>query len=153
MMKLLLQIVLKIRRCYWWLVRPTTKGARAILVNPAGDIILVRHKYGEGWFLPGGKSKRNESEEETIRRELKEELGVVDIFQVVMLGEYQNTYEYKKDTVTVFVVTSFTLSPKKHFEIEMWNFFNPRMLPDKTSPGTTRRIQEWLKQKPVSQHW
>ncbi|MDO8573051.1 MAG: NUDIX domain-containing protein [bacterium] len=153
MMKLLLQIVLKIRRFYWWLVRPTTKGARAILVNPAGNIILLRHKYGEGWFLPGGKSKKNESGEETMRRELKEELGITALSQVTILGEYQNEHEYKKDTVIVFVVTSFNISAKKHFEIEMWNFFNPRMLPDETSPGTVRRIQEWLKQKPVSQHW
>lgn len=153
MMKLLLKIAMTVRRSYWWLVRPTTEGARVILVGIDGNILLLQHNYGVGWFLPGGRSKRNEQPEEAMRRELKEELGVTNIQQIVKLGTYQNDYEYKKDTITVFVVTSFTLSPKKDFEVKTWGFFNPNDLPDDTSPGTKRRIQEWLKRKPTSEQW
>ena len=152
-MKLLLQFVMKIRRLYWWLTRPTTKGARAILMDPDDKVLLLRHKYSEGWFLPGGKSKKGEQPEQTIRRELKEELGVTNIKQITKLGEYTNDYEHKKDTITVFVVMSFDISPKKHFEVATWDFFDPNTLPDKTSPGTRRRIQEWLKIQPISDCW
>ncbi len=48
-MRPLLRIALQLRRFYWWLVRPITRGVRAILVNRCGHILLVRHNYGEEW--------------------------------------------------------------------------------------------------------
>lgn len=151
-MKTLLGIVLKIRRFYWWLVRPVTRGSRAIVVNEKGEVLLVHHNYGEKCVLPGGKAHKNESDENTLRRELKEELGITPTTQE-RFGEYLNTYEYKKDTIVVFVVRSFTLKEKRHFEIESWKFFNPHALPNGTSPGTQRRIKEWLNQKTISKQW
>lgn len=153
MLKTLLQITLKIRRFYWWLVRPTTRGARAIVVNPEGKILLVRHQYDEGWFLPGGKMRKNEGDEDALRRELNEEIGITAISQITKLGEYQNTYEYKKDMIVVFVVCSFTLTSKRHFEIEVWDFFDPCALPNGVSPGTRRRIEEWLGQRQTNNQW
>lgn len=153
MMKLLLQLALTMRRLYWRLVRPVTRGVRAILVNPEEKILLLQHKYGEGWILPGGKARKGEGDENTLKRELREELGITDISQITKIGEYQNIYEYKKDTVVVFVVCSFTLTPKRHFEIETWGFFDPRALPEGISPGTRRRIEEWLGQRRISNQW
>lgn len=153
MMKLLLEVALKIRRFYWWLVRPVTRGSRAIVVNPDGKVILVRHRYGDGWLLPGGKTKRDENSEETIKRELQEEIGITDISKLEFLGEYENTYEYKKDTIVVHVVKSFELKEKRHFEIESWDFFDPNILPQGTTPGTRNRIEEWLGKKPVTHKW
>ena len=151
-MNILLQIALKVRRFYWWLVRPVTWGVRAIVVNEKGEILLVRHRYGDGWFLPGGGAHKKESDEDALRRELKEELGMTFTTQE-RFGEYLNIYEHKKDTTVVFVIRFFTLDEKRHFEIESWQFFNPRMLPDDTSPGTRRRIEEWLNQRSISSQW
>src|SRR3989344_782639 len=127
MIKFLLPIVQKFRRFYWRIVRPVTRGVRAIVVNQNEEILLVAHTYQEGWFLPGGKVSRNEKDE--------------------------NAYEYKKDTIVVFVVDSFTQVSKKHFEVERHSFFNPEMLPGKTSPGTRRRIEEWLGKQQTNNQW
>ena len=152
-MRPLLQIAVKLRRFYWWLVRPITRGVRAILVNRSGHILLVRHNYGEGWLLPGGAAGKNEEDAKALRRELEEELGITEISIASKLGEYRNTYEYEIDTVVVFAVGSFSLEKKGHFEIERWDFFDPDALPEGVSPGTRRRIEEWLGQKEVGDKW
>ena len=152
-MKQLLKIAQMIRRLYWWIARPETRGVRAILMDADGNIILVRHKYQEGWFLPGGKTSRHESDENALRRELREELGVEIVSRPERLGEYTNTYEYKKDIIVVFIVRSFSQKPKKHFEIEDQQIFNPQNLPEGVSPGTTRRIEELLGHRTKTNQW
>jgi 8-oxo-dGTP pyrophosphatase MutT (NUDIX family) len=151
-MNISLQFALSFRRFYWWLVRPITRGARAIVVNEKGEVLLVRHRYDDGWFLPGGKARKSESDEDALRRELKEELGITFTAQE-KLGEYLNTYEYKKDMIVVFVIRSFALDERHHFEIGAWQFFDPRALPEDVSPGTRRRIEEWLNQRTISGQW
>lgn len=153
MIKQLLKIAQLFRRFYWWLIRPETRGVRAILVNRDGKILLVRHTYQEGWFLAGGKVSGRENDEDALRRELREELGVKTISHLEKLGEYANTYEHKKDTVVVFVVRGFTHESKTHFEIEEQQLFDPKVLPDKVSPGTRRRIEEWLGRRTINNQW
>ncbi|MDQ3014684.1 MAG: NUDIX domain-containing protein [bacterium] len=152
-MNLLLELALKLRRLYWRIARPQTIGARAIIVNDQGAILLVKHKYGKGWFLPGGKVKKNEDPEAGMKRELKEELGITSVQINEVLGIYTNVQEYKKDTITVYVVKQFTYIDKSHFEIESKGFFASDNLPEGTSPGTKRRIQEHLKQEPIATTW
>lgn len=153
MIRILLQIALRVRRLYWRIVRPTTRGARAIIVSSTGEVLLLRHRYGNGWVLPGGKSRKGETYEKTIYRELAEEIGIADVSGARRLGEYKNEYEYKKDTIQVFVIDSYLQKPKTHFEIEESRFFDPRALPGNTTPGTQRRIQEWLGERPVQEQW
>lgn len=153
MIRFLLPIVQRLRRFYWWLVRPVTRGVRAIVVNQNGEIFLVTHTYQEGWFLPGGKNGKRESDENALRRELYDELGIQITSTPRRLGEYKNTYEYKKDTVVVFVVNSFSQETRRHFEVERYDFFKPEMLPKGTSPGTRRRIEEWLGKRQINDQW
>lgn len=47
-------------------------AAYAVITNDAGDIAAVKAK--SGYFLPGGGSFPNETPEETIHREVREEL-------------------------------------------------------------------------------
>jgi 8-oxo-dGTP pyrophosphatase MutT (NUDIX family) len=67
----------RLLRVYWFVVRPTTDGAKCLLTN--GDqVLLVRHTYGEGeWDLPGGTIRRGEPPADAARREMHEELGVM----------------------------------------------------------------------------
>ena len=153
MTKLLLKIAQIIRRLYWRLVKPTTRGVRAIVVGQSGKVLLVLHRYEEGWFLPGGKVGRGESDDSALRRELREELGISELTQVTILGGYMNTHEYKKDTIVVYVVRSFAQQPKRHFEIKAQGFFHPQDLPPETSPGTRRRIEEWLGKRNINNQW
>jgi ADP-ribose pyrophosphatase YjhB (NUDIX family) len=51
-------------------------GADALIRDPEGRLLLVDPKYKPDWDLPGGMSEANEPPTETVRRELKEELGL-----------------------------------------------------------------------------
>jgi 8-oxo-dGTP pyrophosphatase MutT (NUDIX family) len=58
------------------LFQPVTRGVRAILVNDMGEVFLVRHAYGTGWYLPGGRVKRGEDDLAALHREMQEEAGI-----------------------------------------------------------------------------
>ncbi|MFE6697664.1 NUDIX domain-containing protein [Streptomyces sp. NPDC057718] len=50
-------------------------AADVLLRDPLGRVLLVNPTYKPGWDLPGGMAEANESPEEAVRRELREELG------------------------------------------------------------------------------
>lgn len=54
------------------------------------EVLLMRYCYGQQdvFALPGGNPDRNETLPETIRREIREELGVsVEIGEMILAGE------------------------------------------------------------------
>ncbi|MBZ3906696.1 NUDIX domain-containing protein [Streptomyces griseiscabiei] len=51
-------------------------AADVLLRDFAGRVLLVNPTYKPGWDLPGGMSEANEPPEDTVVRELREELGV-----------------------------------------------------------------------------
>ncbi|MET8146470.1 NUDIX hydrolase [Sphaerisporangium sp. NPDC005288] len=50
-------------------------SADALLRDEMGRILLVDPKYKPDWDLPGGMAEANEPPADTVRRELREELG------------------------------------------------------------------------------
>lgn len=48
----------------------------AAVLGPAGLLLVSKRAAPEVFYLPGGKSEPDESAEGTLRRELREELGV-----------------------------------------------------------------------------
>jgi NAD+ diphosphatase len=86
---------------YWFVFRPKTRGAKIVLER--GDqIYLVMHSYGaRQWALPGGGSDGSESFEDTILREVREELEI-EVRDLKLCGEIFSTRQYKRDTVAVF---------------------------------------------------
>jgi len=51
-------------------------SADAILRDGQGRILLVDPRYKPDWDLPGGMAEANEAPADTVRRELREELGL-----------------------------------------------------------------------------
>jgi len=144
-----------LRKIYFKLFKIRTKGIRGIVVD--GDkILLVQYSYppfrGQ-WFLPGGGLRRNEAWEEGLKREILEETG----FQVTvdcLLGEYQTENEGKKDTIRVYVCKIEKGQNKRSLETSKIGFYSADNLPDKTSPGTRRRIQEYIRgQRNLNKSW
>jgi ADP-ribose pyrophosphatase YjhB (NUDIX family) len=133
-------------RLYWRVRRPRTFGVRALLVDPAGRIALVRHHYVAGWYLPGGGVAKRESAADAIRREIVEEVGIADVAITGVLGVYHNRAEAKDDHVIVF--TASVADPERLVaadarEIAEAAWFAIEQLPDGTSPATRRRIIEY----------
>jgi 8-oxo-dGTP diphosphatase len=56
------------------------EAVRALLVDPDDRVLLVRFEFPAGtrWALPGGGIEPGEEALEALRRELDEELGLVD---------------------------------------------------------------------------
>ena len=64
-------------RFYWRLARPLTMGVRAGVFDEQGAVLLVRHSYMRGWYLPGGGVERGETTLQSVTRELDEEAGIL----------------------------------------------------------------------------
>ncbi|MBN1875828.1 MAG: NUDIX domain-containing protein [Anaerolineae bacterium] len=127
-------------RCY--LMRPLTVGVRLILVRDA-KFLLVKHTYQPYWYLPGGGVKKDETLEQSARREAQEEVGG-RLSTLRLLGVYSNFYEYKSDHVVVFVCEDFEIEACKSGEIEAVAFFSFADLPENISSGSRRRLAEYV---------
>ncbi|WP_050425201.1 NUDIX domain-containing protein [Bradyrhizobium tropiciagri] len=57
------------------------RAVRALIITGAREVLLLRIRPPHGdcfWIAPGGGSEGDETREATLRRELAEELGLVD---------------------------------------------------------------------------
>ncbi|HEX8662092.1 MAG TPA: NUDIX domain-containing protein, partial [Brevundimonas sp.] len=57
--------------------RGATLGVRGMAIHEDGRVLLVKHTYLHGWWLPGGGVERGETCEQAILREMREEGGVI----------------------------------------------------------------------------
>lgn len=59
---------------------PRIQGVTAAVIEEGGRVLVARRKRGdryEGrWEFPGGKVERGETPEESLKRELREEMGI-----------------------------------------------------------------------------
>lgn len=91
----------KLRQVFWFILRPKTKGVKAILFNQ-GKILMVRLTYYPNtWTFPGGGVHRGESDMEAVIRECKEEVGI-QLQNPEYLRSIDFDHEHKKDTVSLF---------------------------------------------------
>jgi 8-oxo-dGTP pyrophosphatase MutT (NUDIX family) len=82
----------------WWLVRrPSKRGVKCVLARD-GEILLVRHTYGDEdrWELPGGGVKRGEEPAAAARREVREELGI-EVGDWTLLGDLFERVDGRRD--------------------------------------------------------
>jgi ADP-ribose pyrophosphatase YjhB (NUDIX family) len=140
--KSVLSLRYRLLRWWWKLRRPITVGVRVLLLREEG-VLLVRHTYQDGWYLPGGGVQRGETLAEAAGREAAEEVGAA-LGALSLLGVYTNTYEGKSDHIAVFACDEFTLSGETDGEIERYAFYRLDELPADASPGTRRRVDEYL---------
>lgn len=128
-------------RVVWRIRKPVTAGARILLIKD-NKILLVKHSYQKELYLPGGGVKKGETFEQAIQRELLEELGA-QLTEIRFFGVYNNFYDFKNDSIVVFISTAFTLSGITDNEIEAFAYYSLDNLPANVSPGTRRRIEEY----------
>jgi 8-oxo-dGTP pyrophosphatase MutT (NUDIX family) len=139
---------------YWRFARGMTLGVRGVVLDADGRVFLVRHGYTPGWHFPGGGVDPGESLNEALARELMEEGNLRVIGVPPLHGIFQNG-AYKRDHIAAFVVREFEWpSPlPASWEIAEAAFFPLNKLPEGTSEGTRRRLEEILYGAPLGATW
>lgn len=141
-----------IRKCQS-LLGMSTLGARAIVINQNNQVLLVKHTYQPHWYIPGGGVKKGESTKAALLRELKEEVGLTTLEEPKLFGIYHHLYLKVNDYPVVYVVKKFSLTEVYSSEIEDTGWFDYIALPEMTSPGTRRRLNEYFTNQPPSETW
>jgi 8-oxo-dGTP pyrophosphatase MutT (NUDIX family) len=139
----MMRLLYKLYSLQWIITRPIILGVRTLLIED-GQVLLVKHRYQGGWYLPGGGVKRKETAEQAARRECREEVGA-EIGSLELFGIFTQFVEYKNDHIIVFVSHDFTVTPKKDIEIEQVQYFKVNELPTDINPGNKRRIEEYMR--------
>ncbi|WPE17933.1 Nudix family hydrolase [Candidatus Thioglobus autotrophicus] len=145
----------------------TIKAVVGVLQNSANEILIAKrqaHQFMSGfWELPGGKIEPNESEQQAIIRELKEELGIIvtdlSIHQTMVyqytdrivelsiytINQYQNTPEGIEGQEIVWTnikdLSQYKLLPT------MTAFINSITLPNKywITPSSNHQSEAWTR--------
>jgi 8-oxo-dGTP pyrophosphatase MutT (NUDIX family) len=140
---------------YWRFSRGLTVGVRALILDPRGQVFMVKHSYVAGWHLPGGGVETGETLISALTRELREEGNIELVEPPALFGIYFNRHVSLRDHVALYVVRSFRQSapPQPNREIIDHGFFALAALPRDTTRATRERIAEVLEGRSVAQFW
>ena len=136
------------------LKRGMTLGVRGVAVDSAGRVLLVKHTYLHGWWLPGGGVDKGETTQVAVIRELREEAGLVAKSEPRLISVHSNERFFPGDHVLVFAVDAFDLTTRtSHGEIAEIGWFAVDALPEDTTRATRNRLAEIFGGAPADSNW
>src|SRR6476646_1258824 len=124
----------RVLHTYWRFARGLTLGVRALVIDPQGRVLLVKHSYVSGWHLPGGGVETGETLRTALARELREEGNIQLTGEPVLHGVFFNSRVSRRDHVALYIVRDFVQpsAPVPDREIVDHGFFAPDALPEDT---------------------
>ena len=138
---------------YGRLSRGITLGVRGVLLDE-DQVLLVRHSYVPGWYLPGGGVEPGETAEAALARELEEEAGVRLAARPILFGLYHNEGAHRLDHVALYVCRDWQRRGRRaSAEIVACELFPLAALPDDATPATRARLDEVLGERPPALTW
>lgn len=136
------------------MTRGMTLGVRAVVTDRAGRVLLVKHTYLPGWWLPGGGVDRGETVQAAAVRELREEAGLIATGEPVLVSVHSNERFFPGDHVLVFRIDGFEVGERtSHGEIEAVEWFDLNALPEDVNRGCAARLAEMFGGVGVSRDW
>ncbi len=141
-------------RLWWRFSRGMTLGVRGIACDADGRVLLVRHTYRDGWYLPGGGVDSGETALAAAIREMAEEGAIAPTTPPVLVGFYSNHAAHRNDHVAVYRFESWRpTAPLENGEIAERAFFALDALPQGITRGTRRRLSEAFEGAPIAEEW
>lgn len=130
-------------------IMPSSLGA---ITNNEGKILLVYHKDLKLWGFPGGLQNLNESIEETVKREIAEELNlnldVTNLIGVYSSPRWHHSFsngDMVQNLSFLFKMEGFDPSMDitiEEEEIKSYDFFDLKNLPVNCSPLTIQQCTD-----------
>ena len=153
-MRPLLDLLYRVRRRLWRVLRPRTRGVKVMLFDEAGALLLIRNTYGRTdlFVLPGGGIHRLETPAAAAVREVREELGCA-VEDLVFVSTHVSAAEGKRDIVHLFRARAAGPVAADGIEVAEARFFPLDALPPTLSPATARRIDEHRGRRPAGAAW
>lgn len=153
LLSLLKPAVLRTQSLVLRVTRGVTFGVRG-LVSDGERVLLVRHSYVPGWYLPGGAVEPGETAAASLARELDEEAAVAPDGAVTLHGLFFNQRMAARDHVAVYRVRAWReLRPfVPNAEIREARIFPVDALPEDATDATRQRVAEMLG-SPLSPYW
>ena len=143
---------------YWQRIRQAV-GKETVIIPGAtgavvfeGKILLVRHNLLKKWQIPGGVQEIGESIQQTVQREIKEELNL-DLTAGPLISVYSHpkwTIELpdgsKIQQLTFFFMMEGEISPVtiQASEISAYRFFAPDDIPDDIFDCCRQKVADWV---------
>jgi len=136
-------------------IRP---GVAAIIRDGVGRILLQQRSDNGWWGLPGGSVEINESVQDAIVREVREETGLA-VEVVRLVGVYSDPniqiVRYPDGNIVHYISTFFACrilggTLQTCAETLALKFFDPANLPDDLVPMHRIRIQDALANRPAA---
>ncbi|MEO9901442.1 MULTISPECIES: NUDIX domain-containing protein [Alphaproteobacteria] len=124
---------------------PYCLGVRVLVRNTDGAVLLVRHSYLPGWYLPGGGVDKGETMATAAARELVEEVGIRCSAPPKLLGIYLNREAFGRDHIGFYEALSWVETAdfmQPNTEILEARFFALDQLPEDATAATRRRLSE-----------
>jgi len=101
MKRIFYKIINPLKAIYWFLFRPKSMGVKCLIEN-SGKFLMIRNSYGhKKWTFPGGGIRSGELPRDAAKREALEEVGV-EVTELVPIGNFFTTRQYKQETVECF---------------------------------------------------
>ena len=148
-------LISRVLHGYFLMSRGLTLGVRAIVRDPDGKFLLVRHTYAPGWHFPGGGVEKGDTIVVALRNELFQETGLQLSGTPRLHGVFHNGHVSMRDHVLVYICDAEGHVPKKASspEIAEIAYFALSDLPDSIDPGTRRRMREIVDGEALSEAW
>jgi ADP-ribose pyrophosphatase YjhB (NUDIX family) len=153
-MRILLAPLYRLQRLVWRVVRPRTRGVKVMVFNDTGELLLVRHSYGNKalFMLPGGGIRPLEAPAAAAVREIREELGC-GVEELAFVSLRASTQEGKRDSVHLYCARAAGPVRIDGIEIDEAGYFPLDALPPTVSPATMRRIAEYRGERGADGSW
>jgi ADP-ribose pyrophosphatase YjhB (NUDIX family) len=142
---------------YWQSIRQAVGKEPVIIPSAAGAIIhegkilLVRHGALKKWQIPGGLQEIGESIQQTVHREIKEELSL-DLVAGPLIAVYSHPkwmIEFPDESKLQQLIFFFLMEGKissiniQTSEIASYRFFAPDEIPEDTFDCCKQKISDW----------